>query len=154
MLVEKIMEYERQENLVAERKALIDNGIIVPTLSVTTDILFTDFVEDWLKRKQGQIQQTTWEKYQIYAERHIIPYFAELNVKLSELKPRHFVDYYQYKSTGGRLDGKEGGLDITSVRGHAALIRTILNEAVIFEYINGNPTTTRGAYEKGRFYVV
>ena len=92
MLVEKIMEYEQQENLVAERKALIDNGIIVPTLCVTTDILFTDFVEDWLKRKQGQIQQTTWEKYQIYAERHIIPYFAELNVKLSELKPRHFVD--------------------------------------------------------------
>lgn len=150
MLVEKIMEYEQQENLAAERKALIDNGIIVPTLCVTTDILFTDFVEDWLKRKQGQIQQTTWEKYQIYAERHIIPYFAELNVKLSELKPRHFVDYYQYKSTGGRLDGKEGGLDITSVRGHAALIRTILNEAVIFEYINGNPAQNVAVPKRAR----
>lgn len=150
MLVEKIMEYEQQEKLAAERKALIDKGIIVPTLSVTTDILFTDFVEDWLNRKQGQIQQSTWEKYQIYAERHIIPYFAELNVKLSELKPRHFVDYYQYKSTGGRLDGKEGGLDITSVRGHAALIRTILNEAVIFEYINGNPAQNVAAPKRAR----
>lgn len=150
MLVEKIMEYEQQENLAAERKALIDKGIILPTLSVTTDILFTDFVEDWLNRKQGQIQQSTWEKYQIYAERHIIPYFAELNVKLSELKPRHFVDYYQYKSTGGRLDGKEGGLDITSVRGHAALIRTILNEAVIFEYINGNPAQNVAVPKRAR----
>lgn len=139
MLVEKIMEYEHKEQTLNERKALLAKGIKAPTLCHTTNALFTDFISDWLYRKQGQIQQSTWEKYQIFAERHIIPYFSEMKLKLSELKPRHFVDYYQYKSTGGRLDGKEGGLDITSVRGHAALIRMILNDAVIFEYINGNP---------------
>ena len=139
MLVEKIMEYEQKEQTLKERKALLAKGITAPTLCHTTNVLFTDFISDWLKRKQGQIQQSTWEKYQIFAERHIIPYFSEMKLQLTELKPRHFVDYYQYKSTGGRLDRKEGGLDITSVRGHAALIRMVLNDAVIFEYINGNP---------------
>ncbi|MBE6901263.1 MAG: site-specific integrase [Ruminococcaceae bacterium] len=139
MLFDKITEYEQQEKREAEFTALANKGIDAPKCCLSKDVLFTDYIADWLARKQGQIQQSTWEKYQIYAERHIIPYFAELNVGLSELKPRHFVDYYQYKTTGGRLDGKEGGLDITSVRGHAALIRTILNEAVIFECINGNP---------------
>ena len=139
MLVEKIMEYEQQESKAAENKVLVCESIDAPTHCQTKDVLFTEYVADWLQRKHGQIQQSTWEKYQNYAERHIIPYFAELNLKLSDLKPRHFVDYYQFKISSGRLDGKEGGLDITSVRGHAALIRTILNEAVIFEYINGNP---------------
>ena len=139
MLIEKVMDYEQQEKKAAERKELNDSGIATPMLNQTNNILFSDYVADWLARKQGQIQQSTWEKYQVYAERHIIPYFAELNVTLTELKPRHFVDYYQYKSTSGRLDGKEGGLDITTVRSMAALIRTVLNEAVIFEYINGNP---------------
>lgn len=139
MLYEKVFDYEQSELRLKEKIAFTASSANVSAFVLTENVLFTDFISDWLKRKQGQVQQSTWEKYEIYAERHIIPYFTELNLPLANLKPRHFADYYQYKSVSGRLDGKEGGLDITSVRGHAALIRAILNDAVIFEYINGNP---------------
>ncbi len=138
IMFSKIADYDHLEKTLNERGTL-HTELDEPALCCSANVLFTDFLSDWLNRKRGQIQQSTWEKYEIYTNRHIIPYFSELGLRLTDLKPRHFADYYQYKSTGGRLDGKAGGLDITSVRGHAALIRTVLNDAVIFEYINGNP---------------
>lgn len=135
MLFEKIQELENKvknssvEGIFSSDTSGNENG----------NMLFADFVAAWLIRKKGTIQMSTWEKYQVFAERHIIPYFNQLGVTLRQLKPKQISDYYYYKITSGRLDGKAGGLDITSVRGHAALIKAVLNEAVIFEYIHGNP---------------
>ena len=69
----------------------------------------------------------------------MIPYFSELDLTLKQLKPKHILEYYNYKNTGGRLNGKEGGLGNASLRSHAALLKAILNEAVVLEYIQGNP---------------
>ena len=139
MLYRKIAEYEQQEEMLAEKIALADNAAGSTQLIDGKNILFADFISDWIERKKDQIQLSTWEKYEIYAKRHIIPYFGEMNLKLTDLKPRHFADFYQYKLTSGRLDGKSGGLDVTSVRSISALVKAVLNDAVIYEYINGNP---------------
>ena len=109
------------------------------SISDDSELLFTEFISFWIKQRKGTIQQSTWEKYEIIAEKHLIPYFSEHGLTIKQVKPKHILEYYNYKNTGGRLDGKEGGLGIASLRSHAALIKAILNEAVVLEYMQGNP---------------
>lgn len=103
------------------------------------DTLFTEYIERWLYRKKGCVELSTWEGYQIYAERHIIPYFEKLRLSLRDLKPRHIQEYYRYKYTEGRLDGKPGGLSIPSIKKHSIVINEVLDDAVLDELITHNP---------------
>lgn len=103
------------------------------------DELFTAYLRRWLKRKKSCIELSTWEGYQIYTEKHIIPFFEPLKLTLRELKPSHIQDYYLYKYTSGRLDGKPGGLSIPSIKKHSIVLKDALNEAVLSEMITKNP---------------
>lgn len=103
------------------------------------DELFTAYLRRWLKRKKPCIELSTWEGYQIYTEKHIIPFFEPLKLTLRELKPSHIQDYYLYKYTSGRLDGKPGGLSIPSIKKHSIVLKDALNEAVLSEMITKNP---------------
>lgn len=103
------------------------------------DMPFVSYVKKWLYGKKPMIELSTWEGYQIYAERHIIPYFEKLDLTLREVKPHHIKEYYEYKYVNGRLDGKEGGLSIASIKKHGIVLKEALNEAVIEELIPRNP---------------
>lgn len=103
------------------------------------DMPFVIYLKQWLEKKKPLIQMSTWEGYEIYVTRHIIPYFEPLNISLRELKPRHIKDYYEFKYTKGRLDGKEGGLSIASIKKHALVIKEALADAMVSEYIIRNP---------------
>lgn len=103
------------------------------------DMLFSVYVKQWLYRKKSSIELSTWEGYQIYAERHIIPYFEALNLSLRDVKPKHIQEYYLYKNTSGRLDNKPGGLSIASIKKHSIVLKESLDDAVLEELINRNP---------------
>ena len=36
-------------------------------------VLFVDYIREWLIRKKADVQQSTWEGYEIYVTRHIMP---------------------------------------------------------------------------------
>lgn len=95
--------------------------------------MFTAYIKQWLYRKKGCVELSTWEGYQIYAERHIIPYFEPLRLSLRDLKPKHIQEYYQYKYTSGRLDNKPGGLSIPSIKKHGTLMKICDNLGLLFE---------------------
>ena len=103
------------------------------------DMPFVLYIKQWLEKKKPLIQMSTWEGYEIYATRHIIPYFEPFKLSLRELRPQHIKDYYEFKYTQGRMDGKEGGLSIASIKKHALVIREALNDALVGEYIPRNP---------------
>lgn len=105
------------------------------------DMMFVAYARQWLEKKKTCTEMSTWEGYQIYVERHIVPYFEPLKLSLRDIKPQHIMDYYHYKYTAGRLDGKEGGLSIPSIKKHATVIKEIFGEALIAEYIIRNPAT-------------
>ena len=105
------------------------------------DMMFVAYARQWLEKKKTCTEMSTWEGYQIYVERHIVPYFEPLKLSLRDIKPQHIMDYYHYKYTAGRLDGKEGGLSIPSIKKHATVIKVIFGEALIAEYIIRNPAT-------------
>ena len=104
------------------------------------DMLFTTYIKQWLNRKKDCVELSTWEGYQIYAERHIIPYFEPKRLTLRNIKPKDIQDYFQYKYTHGRLDGKEGGLSIPSIKKHGIVIKEVLDDAVINDLIIRNPS--------------
>ena len=105
----------------------------------TDDMLLTDYLMQWLEKKKNKVELTTWEGYRSSTLNHLIPYFGKLNLKLNQIKPKHFVDYYGFKSTCGRLDGKKGGLSTKSIKEHSVVIKNALNNAVIEELINKKP---------------
>jgi hypothetical protein len=39
--------------------------------------MFVDFASEWLATKKNKIELCTWESYEIYLTRHILPYFKK-----------------------------------------------------------------------------
>lgn len=100
---------------------------------------YAEYLKDWLEKKKPFVELSTWEGYQTYVERHVIPYFEKLSLSVEDLKPKHIQDYYNYKYTEGRLDGKPGGLSIPSIKKHSIVIKESLDDAVLREIIPRNP---------------
>lgn len=96
--------------------------------------LFTDYIEQWLKLAKGRIEKSTWESYSSYTHRHIIPYFELLNLRVDKVTATHIKGYYDFKSKGGRLDKKAGGMSYESIKNHSKVLKQVLENAVIEDY--------------------
>lgn len=103
------------------------------------DMPFIAYVEKWLERKEKTVEKSTWEGYAIYARKHIIPYFSQMHLSIRDIKPKHIADYYTFKLSEGRADGKPGGLSVQAVRKHGIVLRSVLRDAVVEEMIPRNP---------------
>ena len=123
---------------------------------------FCEYMREWLESKKNKVELSTWEGYQTYVEKHIIPYFEPLNLNLKDLLPIHFMNYNEFKFTKGKINGK-GGLSIASVRAHAVVLKSALSEAVLKGMILRNPalvplpkkdTSSQDALDKGTFLSV
>lgn len=98
-----------------------------------------EYLAEWLDLQELNLQKSTFESMTVYVHKHLIPYFATSNIDLAELKAKHIKAYAEYKLTNGRLDSKQGGLSLVTVRKHISILKQALNEAVLYEYIPNNP---------------
>jgi len=101
--------------------------------------MFADFAVSWLKSKKGSIELSTWENYENCTINHIVPYFKKKKLAVDEVTPKHIRDYYTYKTTGGRLDGKKGGLSHATIQKHSSVLKLIFDDALILEEVTRNP---------------
>lgn len=60
------------------------------------DILFVDFLKNWLNTIKYGLQPNTIRGYTVNVERVIIPYFKQQNLLLKELKVIHIQRFYEY----------------------------------------------------------
>ena len=97
------------------------------------------YMRAWYREKAPALEVSTREAYYMYIELHINPYFDALGVPLENLRPLDILQYVTAKSTGGRRDGKAGGLAPVSVRKHLNIMRQAFRDAVLYEYIPRNP---------------
>ena len=69
-----------------------------------TDILFTDYMQQWLERVKPSIQLTTYSGYRDNVCSIIIPYFKPLELKLRDVTAQHIQDFYteQMKRVSGK----------------------------------------------------
>lgn len=103
--------------------------------------LFTDYAMKWLANKKEQVREITWEAYESYLRTHIIPYFAPMNLTISDVTPKHINDFTQHLLTCERADHKKGGLSMRSVRKYKPVLNQIFDQAIIDGYISTNPVS-------------
>lgn len=107
----------------------------------TSEMLFSDWVSHWLDMKKGVVELSTYESYSLSA-RHIMDYFGDRKLRLIDLKPHHFEEFYHEMLTEGKVNQKtkeRSGLAVRTVRSQKSIINSALNDAVVHEIIQRNP---------------
>ena len=94
------------------------------------DVLFTDYMKQWLAKMQPQIRKTTYSGYHDSVNKIIVPYFEPLGLKLSEVTPKHIQDFYTEQ-----LERVKG----TSVKRYHANIHKAFKDARKLQLIDSNP---------------
>ena len=98
------------------------------------DMLFTDFLMDWLNMMKNSVEITTYSAYCNCIKGRIVPYFKEKHPELEVMNvtPRHIQNYYSYEMN-------ENGLSANTVIHRHANIRKALQYAFKTGMITSNP---------------
>jgi integrase len=108
------------------------------------DILFSDYLKQWLEIVKRSIAETTYFSYKAIVERQICPYFAERNIKLCNLKPHHIQSFYSWKMETRSVTGN-------TIHHYHANIHKALKHAAQTELIKDNPASKVTLPKKERF---
>ncbi len=99
-----------------------------------------DYLKMWKELQIGEVAETTYDGYHTYIDRHLIPYFKDLNLDIQDITAGHIFDYINYLSSdGGRKDNKIGGQSTTSIRKIISILRQVFDYAVLYGDIKINP---------------
>lgn len=114
-------------------------------------MLVADYFSDWLKSIKNEVSENTYRGYCGNMENHIIPYFKNKKICLTELKTYHLDEYYSSKlQAGSKLDGC-GRLSATTIKHHHQNISKALSDAVRREIIPFNPAANAKTPKVTRF---
>ena len=110
-----------------------------PALSVNpfqgvSQILFTDYLKDWLHMMEANVRRTTFAGYSKCVLKDIIPYFEEHHpgLRLIDVTAMSIQGFYTYEKL-------ERGLSTNTIRRRHANIRKALQYAFINDLIPANP---------------
>ena len=98
--------------------------------TVRSDMLFSDYLTEWLKIIKSTVRRTTFSSYSSLVKSVIKPYFEKLEVTLDGLKPIHIQTFYTREL--------ERVTSSTVIHYHA-VIRRALIYAVKIELLGSNP---------------
>jgi hypothetical protein len=92
----------------------------------------TEYLLTWKNLRKNEVSETTFDGYHTYIDRHLVPYFKDLNLDIQDITAGHIFDYVNYLSNdGGRKDNKIGGQSATSIRKIISLLRQVFEYAVL-----------------------
>ena len=97
------------------------------------NILFCDYMLEWLEKQKGKVEQTTYIGYEQVIKGRLYKYFKAKKIKLVDLKPKHIQDFFDLLFSEG-LSGN-------TIKHYRANIGKALKSAVITEIIDSNPAT-------------
>lgn len=97
------------------------------------NILFCDYMLEWLEKHKGKVEQTTYIGYEQVIKGRLYKYFKAKKIKLVDLKPKHIQDFFDLLFSEG-LSGN-------TIKHYRANISKALKSAVITEIIDSNPAT-------------
>ena len=99
-----------------------------------------DYLKMWKELQINEVAETTYDGYHTYIDRHLIPYFKDLNLDIQDITAGHIFDYVNYLSgDNGRKDNKVGGQSLTSIRKIISILRKVFDYAVMYGDIKINP---------------
>jgi integrase len=95
------------------------------------DMLFCDYMVQWLERLESSIERNTYGGYKIIVHGRIFEYFNSLSVTVGNLKSGHIEDYYRQLN--------KQGLSANSMLHHHSNIRKALQTLYKKQIIPNNP---------------
>ncbi len=99
-----------------------------------------DYLIMWKNLRKSEVAETTYDGYHTYIDRHLVPYFRDLNLNIQDITAGHIFDYVNYLSNdGGRKDNKIGGQSNTSIKKIISILRQVFEYAVLYGDIKINP---------------
>lgn len=118
----------------AYEQAIVDitvNNAIYRQRTRKNNVLFSDFIRQWLESNRNNWQSTTYEGYRSNINKHIAPYFEHMEITLFEMCAFDIQEYYNMK--------RAEGLTTNSLSKHHNNIRRCLNYALKLNLIERNP---------------
>jgi len=83
---------ERRKEVLAEFEDLQNQNV-----DLSNDVLFVDFLRNWLEDHKYSIANITYDGYNFVLERHLFPFFAPKKLKVKDLTPAHIQQYKVFK---------------------------------------------------------
>lgn len=118
--------------MLMEARQNFDNGVSSDSNNNPKNILFTEFMLEWLEMMKNSVEITTYANYAMVIKSRINPYFRDKGLMLSELTPKHIQDYYLYSLNVEKVSAN------TVIHRHAN-IRKALQYALKLGLIDFNP---------------
>lgn len=91
-------------------------------ITICNNILFGDYMIEWLKSREGEIETSTYQGYWHIINHHIAPYFNQRKITLQDITASDIQRYYRKLS--------DDGLSANTIRRHHANIRKAINDAM------------------------
>ena len=85
----------RAEDELVRLRSTFEPPTVVQELS--SDMLFSDYLEQWLDIVKVRVKITTFSSYQDMVQNTIAPYFEKKGIRLRELEARHIQQFYSEK---------------------------------------------------------
>jgi integrase len=111
----------------------VDTGEHVDSSRMT----IRDWLQRWLETVQTEVSPKTLERYDEIVRNFLVPAFGKLSI--AKLAPSHIQQAYNAWATGGRLDGKKGGLAPRTRRHIHRILKSALTRAVEQQILARNP---------------
>lgn len=131
-LQEILQEYTEQSAAAASQQACKNE---IPSVEGSTgnenqaDVLFSEWVKEWLISRKIDVRECTGESYETHA-RVIVEYFNENQIKLSEISYSDIEEYCKFMLKEGKVNrytGERSGYAIRTVRSQKFIITSALN---------------------------
>lgn len=120
-----------------------------------SDLLFTDYLEIWLKNIKTELRPSTYRGYVGNVNNHIIPYFKCKKIKLQDLRPWELEDFYNYLATNNSKSDKTEPLSATTIKHIHRTISKALNDAIrrgiLYYNVATNAKTPKAEKHRGEF---
>jgi len=100
-------------------------------VTYSENILFVDWIGQWMEQKENEVRQNTFEGYQMNVDKHILPFFKPLKLTLQAVTALHIQQYFSKKL-------KEG-LSANSIKKHNVVLKGALQDAMKKNLIPFNP---------------
>lgn len=138
MLAEKRKTFDPAVEEAKKRQKSISNGVRTTEAIVDfkliqksgAKLLFTDYLEQWLKVVRFSIKEITFSSYKTMVENVINPYFRELNIALTDLQASDIQTFYALQLERVKPN--------TVIHYHA-VIHKALKHAVKIDLLPSNP---------------
>jgi integrase len=121
------------ERELRRRLVAVEAGLHVDPHRITVG----EWLATWLAAARQEVAPKTFERYAEFANHFLVPALGSL--QLGKLAPVHIQDVYNGWATGGRRDGKAGGLAPRTRRHIHRVLSAALARAVEQQLIARNP---------------